>query len=381
MKKEKARGREREKKNIDNCNMFFSTNIRRLNLIRQRLPLRRDTETQIDDMQEMWCGCFGCRMPNGLFPPSTQFRVFYYFIYSSFIRLHFSCTVRACMSVCVCVCVCERTQTRNKNKIVFDMGFIVKHISTRRTQTNKCVISVFYAFFAIMPVESEEREKKMAHHWETEPPKNIVSSVGFFFVSRRWKFIRKLWLDLSFFGLYIAISTYRLHRVNIPPNIHTHTAHHICHVDVFNLHIEYEKKRDWCAAQRRLREKKNWEIFIKLYQKPINFYRKWHFAIYRRAQHTDERKICVASVRECVCVFVSPLCLSCRWAGLWRFLSQFFFHFEIECGKPKLNKKNQLHDDSTPNTFSNANMNICLSQTHTLIHTNACQIHFAAWFK
>lgn len=160
---------------------------------------------------------------------------FYYFIYSSFIRLHFSCTVRV------------NIRRKKEHKKLLSIGFIVKHISTPWTQTNKCVIQyVFHAFFGrycLLRPRGRKRERestKKSQSKRHQPLKKIVSTVFW-----RWKLIRKVSVDLFWCPKYlprIAISTYRLHRCKYTS--HLIYEHIISVMWIFSIYILNEMRID-----------------------------------------------------------------------------------------------------------------------------------------
>lgn len=111
-------------------------------------------------------------------------------------------------------------------------------------------------------------------------PKNIVPSA--FFSGDENLFEKFVCGSFDAHGIcrrHTAISTYRLHRVNIHHLIYS-TSYLSCGYFQFTYWIE--KKGIDAKRPKGEQKKEKLKIFIKLYQKPINFYPKWHFTIFRR---------------------------------------------------------------------------------------------------
>lgn len=241
-----------KKENVDNCNMFPSTNIRLSHTHTHTYhTLTASLNIVIDDMQEervMWILSNAQRTFSAIYGQIHALSVFYYFIYSSFIPHSTSFFMHS-----ACEHLAKRNWHRNtrnnererEEKISLSMGFIVKHISTRRTQTNKCVIfsiPCVLRCIACPPACLSRRKKRQQRR---QPTKNRIEC----FFSSMKIYSKSLCESLSTPTVsanlptmppYIAISTFRLHRVNIPisPNI----RHIISVMWMFSIYILNKKK-------------------------------------------------------------------------------------------------------------------------------------------
>lgn len=215
---------------------------------------------------------------------------------------------------------CEHSTKRNKKQNRFRWDLSLNIFQRVEHKPINVFYSVFHAFYIILPVE--KREKKKRHQW-TIPPRNRAA------VRRRHRrrrisycvFLRNENLFENFgwisFGLYIAISTYRLHRVNIPPNIQPI----ISVMWIFSIYILNNKKK----GLMRLVEKKIGNIHQTL-SKTYQFLSEMTFCYLSPTRNKEKKS---TSER------VSPLFYrSIMRVGVRRFWKQFFFSRKFAAGKP-----------------------------------------------
>lgn len=223
-----------------------------------------------------WCGFR--RMPKGLFLPSLNLRNFGVLLFYLFIVHSTSFFMHS---------ACEHSTKRNtKNRFRWDLSL---NIFQRVEHKPINVLFSMYSTHSSLDFACWERERKQRKKTQREASAARKNRIKCFLAMKIYS--KSLW-DLFRCAKYqprIAISTYRLHRCE-------YTHHLISVMRKFSIYILNKMKID-------VAEGKKMKIFIKLHQKPINFYLKWHFAIYRRhgirRKNQTGRMACVAFVLSC----------------------------------------------------------------------------------
>lgn len=207
----------KEKNNIDNCNMFFSTNI----LMRHVLGIYESVYTKIatDDMQEEWCEFR--RMPKGLFLPSLNLRNFGVLLFYLFIVHSTSFFMQR---------ACEHSTKRNtKNRFRWDLSL---NIFQRVEHKPINVLFSMYSTHSSTDFARWERERQQRKKTQREAAAARKNRIKCFLAMKIYS--KSLCGSLSVakisarhFYQHVSIASLWIYQ---PP--------HICHEDIFNLHIE-----------------------------------------------------------------------------------------------------------------------------------------------